>query len=133
MLQKTKANMLTTKTVRIKLILKKYCYWSMKRSTLLEQQYLCLSLLMIHPLFATRLILLKNRDFDTLDRELLDILEELGNTKNVKEHDVNATSLSCLKGHFRSDTIFNFSHRALSEIRVLGKGLDFAPIHRKMN
>ena len=73
--------------------------------------------------------------FDTQDRELLDILEELGNVEKAKEHDVNVTSLGRLRGHFCSDTIFNLSHRVLSdaEIKILEKGLDFAPIQRKIN
>ena len=73
----------------------------------------------------------KSRNFETLDtrdRELLDILEELGNAQKAKEHDVNVTTLSRLRGHFCSDTIFNLSHRALSdaEIKILEKDLDFA-------
>ena len=73
--------------------------------------------------------------FDTQDRELLDVLEELGNVEKAKGHDVDVTSLSRLKGHFCSDTIFNLSHKVLSdaEIKVLEKGLDFAPIQRKID
>ena len=73
--------------------------------------------------------------FDTQDRELLDILEELGNVEKAKEDDVNVTSLGRLRGHFCSDTIFNLSHKVLSdaEIKILEKGLDFAPIQRKIN
>ena len=73
--------------------------------------------------------------FDTQDRELLDILEELGNAEKDKEHDVNVTSLGRLMEHFCSDTIFNLSHRVLSdtEIKILERGLDFAPIQRKIN
>ena len=64
---------------------------------------------------------------------MLDILEELGNVEKVNEHDVNVTSLGRLRGHFCSDTIFNISHRILSDaaIKVLEKGLDFAHIQRK--
>ena len=80
----------------------------------------------------------KSRDvktFDTQDRELLDILEELGNVEKDKEHDVNVTSLGRLRGHFCSNAIFNLSHRVLpdTEIKILEKGLDFAPIQRKIN
>ena len=66
---------------------------------------------------------------------MLDILEELGNVEKAKEHNVNVTTLGRLRGHFCSDTIFNLSHRVLSdaEIKVLDKGLDFAPIQRKIN
>ena len=73
--------------------------------------------------------------FDIQDRKLLDILEELGNVEKAKEHDVNVTSLGHLRGHFCSETIFNLSHRVLSdtEIKIFEKGLDFAPIQRKIN
>ena len=45
------------------------------------------------------------------------------------------TSESRLTGYFCSETIFNLSHRVLTdaEIKVLEKGLDFAPIQRKIN
>ena len=73
--------------------------------------------------------------FDTQDRELLNILEQLGNIEKAKEHDVNVTSLGPLRGHFCSDTIFNLSHRVLSdaETKVLEKGFDFAPFQRKIS
>ena len=63
------------------------------------------------------------------------LLEELGNVEKAKEYDVNVTSLGRLRGHFYSDTIFNFSHRVLSdaEIKVVVKRLDFALIQRKIN
>ena len=40
-----------------------------------------------------------------------------------------------LKGYFCSDTVFNLSGRVLSEseIKVLEKGLDFAPFQKKVN
>ena len=40
-----------------------------------------------------------------------------------------------LKGYFCSDTVFNLSGTILSEseIKVLEKGLDFAPLQRKVN
>ena len=40
-----------------------------------------------------------------------------------------------LFGYFCLETIFNLSHRVLTntEINVLEKGLDFAPIQRKIN
>ena len=66
--------------------------------------------------------------FDKQDRELLDILKELGNVDKGKEHDVNVTSLGRLRVYFCSDTIFNLNQRVLldAEIKVLEKGLDFA-------
>ena len=40
-----------------------------------------------------------------------------------------------LKGYFCSNTVFNLSGKVLSEseIKVLEKGLDFAPFQRKVN
>ena len=58
--------------------------------------------------------------FDTQDRVLLDILEELGNVEKAKEHDVNVTRLGRLRGHFCSDTIFNLSHRVVSGAEIKG-------------
>ena len=71
----------------------------------------------------------------TLLTLLVNILEELGNVEKAEEHDVNVTNLGRLRGHIFSDTIFNLSHRVLSEaeIKVLEKRLDFAPIQRKIN
>ena len=65
---------------------------------------------------------------------MLDILHELGNVESAKEH-VNVRSLSRFMGHFCFDTIFNLSHRVLSdaEIKVLEKGLDSALIQRRIN
>ena len=73
--------------------------------------------------------------FNTQDRELLDILEQLGKVGKAKGHDVNVTSLGRLRGNYCSDTIFNLSHRVLpdAEIRLLEKGQNFAPIQRKIN
>ena len=80
----------------------------------------------------------KSGDFETFNPKnckLLDILQELANVENTKEHDVNVTSLGRLRGRFCSDTIFNLSQKVLSdaEIKVLEKGLDFATIRRKIN
>ena len=40
-----------------------------------------------------------------------------------------------MKGYFYSDTFFNLRNKVLTEgkIKVLEKGLDFAPIQRKVN
>ena len=71
------------------------------------------------------------------DMELLEILEEFQNS-----NEIISSGSSCdvipdkrLKGYFCSDTVFNLSGRVLfeSEIRVLEKGLDFAPFQRKVN
>ena len=71
------------------------------------------------------------------DMKLLEILEEFQNS-----NEIISSGSSCdvipdkrLKGYFCSDTVFNLSGRVLfkSEIRVLEKGLDFVPFHRKVN
>ena len=65
------------------------------------------------------------KNFSAQDEELLEILEELQKpTKGtIDENDR-------LEGHFCSDTVFNLSNKILSdsEIKLLEKGLDFAPI-----
>ena len=45
------------------------------------------------------------------------------------------TSEGRLEGYFCSDTVFNLSRKVLTdtEIRILEKGLDFAPIQNKIN
>ena len=45
------------------------------------------------------------------------------------------TSEGHLEGYFCSDTVFNLSRKVLTdtEIRILEKGLDFAPIQNKIN
>ena len=68
--------------------------------------------------------------FSTQYVELLQIFEELQKpTKGtIGENDR-------LEGYFCSETVLNLSNRDLSdpEIKVLEKGLDFAPIQRKIN
>ena len=68
------------------------------------------------------------------DDEFLRILEDLPKDK-LAHCNSNCSEESRSKGYFCSDTVFNLSSRALSEdeIRVLEKGLDFAPIQRKVN
>ena len=68
------------------------------------------------------------------DDEFLRILEDLPKDK-LAHCNSNCSEESRSKGYFCSDTVFNLSSRALSEdeIRVLEKGLDFAPIQRKFN
>ena len=64
------------------------------------------------------------------DEELLEILEKL--QKPIKgtigENDR-------LEGYFCSDTVFNLSDRVLadSELQLLGKGPDLAPIQQRIN
>ena len=71
--------------------------------------------------------------FSTQDRELASILEDLENIDNNRE--ANATEKNRLSGYFCSDTIFNLTRNVLtdSEIKVLEKGLEYAPIQSKIN
>ena len=72
----------------------------------------------------------------TQDEDLVNILGELQHRTEVSGDNITEiTSSNCLKGHFCSDTIFNLSHRVLSdaEVKILDKGLDFALIQRKTN
>ena len=70
------------------------------------------------------------------DQKLLSILEEL----QIFDHNLplgRSVNISAapITGYFCSDTIINLSNRVLTdiEIQVLEKGLDFTPIHRKIN
>ena len=63
--------------------------------------------------------------------ELLSILEDLQHIKiseniNVSNH---------IQGYFSSDTVFGLSKKVLSEteMKVIAKGLDFAPIQNNIN
>ena len=72
----------------------------------------------------------------TQDGENLDILEELQNHEpRISDIRTSGTSDERLQGDFCSDTVFNLSNRVLSEneLKVLGKGLDFPSIQRKIN
>ena len=59
------------------------------------------------------------------DEELLSILEDL----NI-EMPENISVISRIQGYFSSDTVFDLSKKVLSEteMKVIAKGLDFAPI-----
>ena len=70
------------------------------------------------------------------DEDLVNILEELQNRTEVSGNNITEnTSINRLKAYFYSDAIFNLSHRILpdAEIKILEKGLDFAPIQTKVN
>ena len=63
----------------------------------------------------------------TQDRELLDILEEFKNHEQcINEIRTSSTNDEQLKEHFRSDIVFNYNNRVLSEneIKVLVKCFD---------
>ena len=74
----------------------------------------------------------------TQDMEVLTILEELESNANANftdcKHKYNTDDFK-MKGCFCSDTVFNLSNKVLTEdeIKVLEKGLDFAPIQKKVN
>ena len=88
-------------------------------------------------------------NLDNQDFEFLHILEDLpkssddiekpveraeGKTNNcIQNKTLVTTGESRLSGYFCSETVFNLSNRVLSdaEIRILEKGLDYAPIQRK--
>ena len=66
----------------------------------------------------------------------MNILEELQNRTEVSGDSITEIMGSNrLKGHFCSDTVFNLGHMVLprAEIKILEKGVDLAPIQRKIN
>ena len=67
---------------------------------------------------------------------MFSILEELQTPDHdlLLERSVNI-SATRITNYFCSDTVFNLSDKVLTdlEIKVLEKGLDFAPIQRKIN
>ena len=68
--------------------------------------------------------------FCTQDKEILSILEELEQVQST-----SITGSDRISGYFCSDTVFNLSKKFLSdmEIKILEKGLDYAPIQNKIN
>ena len=70
----------------------------------------------------------------THDEEILNIHEELQCSADQRIVE-NCTEQCRLTGNFVSDTVFNVSNKVFSdtEIRVLEKGLDFAPFQKKIN
>ena len=83
---------------------------------------------------------IKDEIFNTQDREFLSVLENLmdiddplhSQNKNVN---VKVTTEGLISGYFCSDTVFNLSHRVITEteIKALDKGLDYVPIQKKIN
>ena len=80
------------------------------------------------------LVLTTDLSLHTQDKEILNILEGLQGSasERIAEECIEQCILS---GNFVKDTVFNLSNKVLSdtEIRVLEKGLDFAPIQNKLN
>ena len=82
----------------------------------------------------------KDEIFNTQEREFLSVLENLmdiddplhSQNKNVN---VKVTTEGLISGYFCSDTVFNLSHRVITEteIKALDKGLDYVPIQKKIN
>ena len=66
------------------------------------------------------------------DEEILSISEELQRKSPSK---ASNNSNDRISGYFCSDTVFNLSEKVLTdiEIKVLEKGLDYAPIQNKIN
>ena len=69
--------------------------------------------------------------FSSQDEELLFILQDL---QQNSSSEANSSSKG-IGGYFYSDTVFNLRSKVLTntEINVLEKGLDFAPIQNKIN
>ena len=80
----------------------------------------------------------QKKSCDAEGEEMVEILEEL-HSSNRETLVTGISSIPAnengLAGYFCSDTIFNLSNRVLSdnEIKVLEKGLHFAPMQRKIN
>ena len=73
--------------------------------------------------------------FNTQDKEFFSVLEDLMDLNDPlylqnKNISAKVTSEGRISGYFCLDTVFNLSHRVLTEteIKVLEKGLDYAPI-----
>ena len=65
---------------------------------------------------------------------MLPIFEEL----QISDHNLPLErsvnfSATPITGYFCSDTVFNLSNRILTDIEIIVKGLDFAPMQRKIN
>ena len=83
---------------------------------------------------------IKNEIFNTQDREFFSVLEDLMDIDDPLHSqknsiNINVTNEGRISGYFCSNTLFNLSHRVLTEteIKVLEKGLDYAPIQEKIN
>ena len=67
-------------------------------------------------------------------RRYFSILEELQRKSTFKDFNIS-NSNDRISGYFSSDTVFNLSKNILTDIgiKVLEKGLDYAPIQNKIN
>ena len=82
----------------------------------------------------------QNEIFTTQDRKFLSVLENMMDIDDPlhlqnKNINVKVTTEGRISGYSGSDPVFNLSHWVLSEteITVLEKGLDYAPIQKKIN
>ena len=118
----------------------------------LTTHHLDLSFVLIHLSYKTPKVVLPHlKGYTKMIMRFLKILNEFLNTSDEASvspnlhrnrldtfiHQKNnvTTTDNRLSGHFCSETIFNVSNRVLTntEIKVLEKGLDFAPIQKKLN
>ena len=87
--------------------------------------------------FNARVLEDHTESFSTQDKEFSSLLESIGNMNDSLDssNKVSVTSERKLSGYFCSETVLNLSRKVLTEteIQILEKGLDFAPIQRKIN
>ena len=78
-----------------------------------------------------------NNEFATQESDQADCsnFSENQECEQVSQFGDSIAESSCLKGYFCSKTVFNSSRKVLTEteIKVLEKGLDFAPIQKTLN
>ena len=79
----------------------------------------------------------QDKEFTSQDKELLSVLESIQNMNNSlnSRNQVSEANEGRLSGYFCSETVFNLSRKILTdtEIKILEKGLDFAPVQKKIN
>ena len=74
-------------------------------------------------------------DLDSGDEELVNILHDMHKSQGVTAEKSPKSVNGMMKGYFCSKTVFNLSRKLLTEteIRVLEKGLGFAPTPTSIN
>ena len=80
----------------------------------------------------------RDETFNAQDKEFLSVLEDLVGIYDPlysQNKYIKVASEVRISGYFCSDTVFNLSHRVLTETetKVLEKGLDYAPIQKEIN
>ena len=79
----------------------------------------------------------QDKEFTSQDKELLSVLESIQNMNDSlnSKNQVSEANEGRLSGYFCSETVFNLSRKILTdtEIKILEKGLDFAPVQKKIN